>query len=302
MKVFFTGKKGTIYLLSLVYLFSIGVGLAVYLTTRNLISSPIWRMLIADVIATLIVWAFGLIIKNASAYDPYWSVIPPLIITGWIIIEGVVLSFGVVLLILAVFFWAIRLTYNWALNWRDFSHQDWRYPMIRQNKPELWFFSNLFGINMMPTLIVFLQMVPAYFLLQSEPGFSLWMVLGFLMSIAATLIQYISDRQMYVFREDHKNQNKCISIGLWKYSRHPNYFGEVLMWWGVWVMYAGAVRVDFLIIAPIMMTALFLFISIPMMEKKILMSRPEYQEYRDSVSMLVPFFPRKNHDEPSMGD
>ncbi|MDD4184335.1 MAG: DUF1295 domain-containing protein [Candidatus Izemoplasmatales bacterium] len=279
------------------YLVAFLAGFLTYLLVSPVIVSPLWRMLAADVVGTIVIWGFGLLVKNASTYDPYWSVVPPLIVTAWILILNVELSFSVALLLIGISFWAIRLTYNWLINWTDFNHQDWRYTMIRNTKPEIWFLSNFFGINMMPTMIVFAQLIAVYHFLVLAPALNGFVILGFMVIIGATSLQFISDRQMLRFRLANTDRKKCISDGLWKYSRHPNYFGEVSVWWGVWLIAGpGSGRFDFLVVFPALMTLLFLFISIPMMEKKMIASRPDYLLYKKQVSMLVPFFPRKERE------
>ena len=76
-------------------------------------------------------------------------------------------------------------------------------------------------------------------------------------------------------------------MGLWKRGRHPNYFGEISMWWGVWLMYASLYGLDLLVLAPVAMTCLFLFISIPMMERRQLDNKPGYAEYRKQTRILI---------------
>lgn len=293
-----TNRTASLYLILAMYVLAVAIGIITYFLSADLVDNPLWQMLIADVAGTLVIWGFGLLFKNASTYDPYWSVIPPLVLASWILILKVNIRFSLLLLIFGIFVWATRLTYNWAINWRDFSHQDWRYTMIREKNPKIWFLSNLFGINMMPTLIVFIQMIGAYRFLEIMPDFNLWIGLGFLITIGAAAIQFIADKQMMNFRLMNSAEKKCINRGLWKYSRHPNYFGEVAMWWGVWFFYFGASgKIDLQIVAPILMSCLFLFISIPMMEKKLIASRPTYLDYKKQVSMLVPFFVRQEKSE-----
>jgi len=292
-------RRKSLWMLLGMYLLAVIIGMGIYLLLEKVILDPVWLMLVVDVVMTLVIWGFGLLIGNASTYDPYWSVIPPLMLLGWIIVLKVPFTFPVALMTVAVCFWAARLTYNWFINWQDFSYQDWRYTMIRAKNPKLWFLANLFGINLMPTLIVFIQMIGSYRFLTLAPKFNLVILFGFMLAILAAAIQFVSDRQMLDFRYRNKSTKKCIDEGLWRFSRHPNYFGEVLMWWAVWTMYAGASgRIDFQILAPILMTALFLFISIPMMEKKILLTRPEYRDYMRQVSVLVPFFRRHADSVP----
>lgn len=257
------------------------------------LGDPIWRMLAGDVSATLVVWLFGVILENSSVYDPYWSVFPPFLLLQWSISLGTFPGTSGILLYIAVLLWAIRLTANWFGGWKDFTVQDWRYVMIRKEHPRLWFLANLFGINLMPTLIVFFQMAGSWRFLSADPELNIWILSGFFLCLAAMVIQAAADRQMDSFRQKNPGKGKCIEEGLWRYSRHPNYFGEVAMWWGVWLMTsAGTGNWDLWILAPLFMTALFLFISIPMMEKKILSTRPQYRQYQQRVSILVPFFPR----------
>jgi steroid 5-alpha reductase family enzyme len=287
-------KLQSALVLLVVYLVAIAFGALTYHLSGMFLEDVLIQMLIADIVATLLVWGFGLLIRNSSAYDPYWSVIPPVILFAFVAILQVKITLGSAMLLGAVSLWAVRLTTNWYLNWEDFSSQDWRYTMIHDRQPRIWFLSNLFGIHLMPTAIVFIQLIGATNLLAMEPGFHPLILLGFLISLSAALIQFVADRQMMRFRLTHQGQKACIEEGLWKYSRHPNYFGEVWMWWGVWIMYFGVSgKLDLTLIAPVLMTALFLFISIPMMEKKILLSRPQYQEYRTRVSILIPFFPKR---------
>lgn len=291
-----TSRTRSLWTLLGIYLFA---GAFAWATFQYLpVSDVVWRMLGADLAATIVVWLFGVILENSSVYDPYWSLIPPFLLLGWIGFRGVVPGAGVVLLGTAVLIWAVRLTGNWFRGWKDFTVQDWRYDRIRKNHPRLWFVANLFGINLMPTLIVFFQMAGAWRFLSANPGLNVWVVSGFAVCIGAVILQTAADREMDRFRRNNAGKGRCIDEGLWRFSRHPNYFGEVAMWWGVWLMTSpGTGHWDFWVLAPILMTALFLFISIPMMEKKILSTRPQYREYQRRVSILVPFFPRSGMKE-----
>jgi len=246
---------------------------------------------IADITVTLVVWGFGILFGNSSVYDPYWSVVPIIILLCWIIIKGVSFSIIDILFLAAIIVWAVRLTLNWATRWKGLHHQDWRYIMLKKKFPRLWFFINLAGINLMPTVIVFIALTPVYFGIGSEGQISSLTVIGFAICVSAVLIQSIADRQMDLFRKNKSNKNQYIDKGLWRYSRHPNYFGEVSFWWGIWLMQMGVIpQIWLTVIGPIVMTFLFMFISIPMMEKHILASRPAYKGYKKQVSMLIPWF------------
>ena len=100
------------------------------------------------------------------------------------------------------------------------------------------------------------------------------------------LYEIISDQQLYNFKKH--SPNNIIDSVLWKYSRHPNYYGEILFWWGLFIYGVTFNNYTALIIWPISMTLMFLYISIPWIENKILLTRPEYKEYQGKVNILLP--------------
>ena len=248
-----------------------------------------WALLLADVVATVITWFFGLVFRNVSVYDPYWSVAPPVMFTAWAVYKGC-FTLPVVLLLIAVWYWGIRLTGNWAYTFKGLDHEDWRYTRYRETQSPLVFhLINFFGLNMMPTLLVFACMLPGFGLFDASGAGAAsanWLTwLGFIVCLSSATIQLVADTQIHRFRNAHPGQ--YCNVGLWKHGRHPNYFGEVQMWWGVWLMYASLRGIDWLILAPVAMTALFLFISIPMMERRQLERKPGYAEYRKRTRMLI---------------
>ncbi|MBU1094642.1 MAG: DUF1295 domain-containing protein [Firmicutes bacterium] len=287
-----THKNKSLLIMFIIYAFIIVVGVAVFILLPQL--SLIYRLLVADVIMTLVTWILSLILRNASVYDPYWSVIPPAIILGVIIFLNKPAILSIILLFSGLLIWSIRLTYNWATRWTDFNEVDWRYQLMRKKSPKLYFLTNLFGIQLFPTLIVFIQLIAATKFISMSPSMNIFIWIGFILMVGAATIQFFADQQMKEFKEKHRGQKKCIEEGLWKYSRHPNYFGEITLWWGLYIMYFGStMKFDIYLFAPMMMTALFLFVSIPWMEKKILTTRPEYKDYQQRVSMLIPFIPKE---------
>ena len=251
--------------------------------------TELWALLLADVVATVITWFFGLVFRNVSVYDPYWSVAPPVMFTAWAVYKGC-FTLPVVLLLIAVWYWGIRLTGNWAYTFKGLDHEDWRYTRYRETQSPLVFhLINFFGLNMMPTLLVFACMLPGFGLFDASGAGAAsanWLTwLGFIVCLSSATIQLVADTQIHRFRNAHPGQ--YCNVGLWKHGRHPNYFGEVQMWWGVWLMYASLRGIDWLILAPVAMTALFLFISIPMMERRQLERKPGYAEYRKRTRMLI---------------
>jgi steroid 5-alpha reductase family enzyme len=287
MELIAFSKKQTLWVFVIIYLFAIFIGSLIVLYGVKNNHDIILTTLVSTVAMTIIIFFFSNILKNASIYDPYWSVIPIVIVIEWILIYKN-LSLNVILMLVAVLVWGIRLTLNWWKNWSGFKHQDWRYTQLHDQAPKVYFLTNFFGIHMIPTLVVYIQLINAHDIMLYQ-GISPIFVIGFILSLSAAIIQFIADKQMYEFRLIHQNAKSCIDEGLWKYSRHPNYLGELTFWVGIYIMYFSHARVINLnIVYPILMISLFLFISIPLMEKK-LANRPGYDEYKQNVSMLLPF-------------
>ena len=266
---------------ALVYVFAAAVGVAVY----NVLVFDWWlSLLIADAAATVATFAFSLIFKNASVYDPYWSVQPPVILALFAL--GTELTLFGVLLLCVVFFWAVRLTANWAYTFVNLYHQDWRYTMLKEKTGVLYPLVNFVGIHMVPTLVVYGCVVPAVYAIINGLSASLGSIIFLCVSLGAATMQGVADIQMHRFRKNR--DGAFIRSGLWRYSRHPNYLGEILMWWGValavicaapsaWYLAAGAVA----------NTALFLFVSIPLADGR--QSRKDgFAEYKAQTRMLLP--------------
>ena len=152
------------------------------------------------------------------------------------------------------------------------------------------FINDLFGIHLIPTLIVNVSLYPIYVALTSDSLNEL-VYLGFIIIIIAVVIQYISDDQMRKFRKDKSNLGKTMKYGLWKYSRHPNYLGEVSFWFGIYIFaLASGSSSMWLLACPIVMLGLFIFISCPMMDNRSLVRRSDYKEYMDKTPQLFMWF------------
>lgn len=118
-------------------------------------------------------------------------------------------------------------------------------------------------------------------------------VVGIFVWIMGFVFESISDYQLFIFMKDQRNKGHVMQSGLWKYSRHPNYFGEVLMWWGIFLLVVTLPGGWTTVIAPATITVLLLFVTgIPMIEK-VLARNPEYADYKKRTSIFIPWFPKK---------
>lgn len=252
--------------------------------------------LIADVLATLVVFVFSRVYRNSSFYDAYWSVIPPLLFGYWWW-QGPLTAESLRgwLVGLVMVYWAVRLTANWARGFPGLHHEDWRYPILRDGAGRFEFLADLFGIHLFPTLQVFVGMLPVYIAVTRPGDGWVWLTwLAFAVGMAAVTLELVADAQMRRFVAEGKS-GAVMDRGLWAWSRHPNYLGEVGFWFSLALFGIAASPSDawWLLIGVVVMVAMFLGASIPMMEKRSLERRPQYQQVIDRVPRLVPRPPRK---------
>ena len=281
MKFLKSNRIASFFVIAFVYALATAVGLVTY---RALALDWWLGLLIADAVATVVTFVFSLIFNNASVYDPYWSVQPPVILVAFVI-GGTVTVLGVLLLVV-VSIWAIRLTANWAYTFSNLYHQDWRYTMLKQKTGKLYPIVNFVGIHMVPTLVVYGCVLPAVYAIITGLTVTVASVLFLSVSLGAIIIQGTADIQMHKFR---KNRDSVfIRRGLWKYSRHPNYLGEITMWWGIALAVVCAnPSVWYLLAGALANTVLFICVSIPLAEGK--QSKKEgYSEYKKQTRALLP--------------
>ena len=260
------------------------------------IDDPLLLTLAADVVATLVIFGWSMAYDNSSFYDAYWSVIPIAIIVYWMQIAAPgALATRMSLVFFVVFVWGYRLTFNWARGWTGLDHEDWRYVDFRERFPGFYWPISFGGIHFFPTLIVFAGMVAAWPAFGSDPLPIGWIdAIALATGIAGITLEWLADRQLRAFVMGAREPGEILRTGLWRYSRHPNYLGEMLIWCSLYFfgLAANPGWAKWAIAAPLAMTGMFLFVSIPLLEKRSLARRPGYQQVIDETSMLIPLPPR----------
>ena len=250
-----------------------------------------FAVLIADVAATVLVWLSGVILKTASAYDPYWS-LQTLVIYLSLLIKNNNWHVGTILLLVVLVLYSARLTINFIVGFHSLGYVDWRYRMLKEKSGKFYQAVNLLGICMFPTLVVYLATLPVI-VYASITDFSILDIIGLSIITLGTLLELIADTQMKAFVKIRKDRSEVLNRGVWKYSRHPNYLGEISIWFGValtlilshfnyWYFFVGA----------IINLSMFLFISIPMEEKHFKEYKPDYEQYKKETHMLL-ILPKK---------
>ena len=281
-------KENSLFVVLMTYILTIILSICI---TSTIDFNNEWMMILfAHSVATIGIYISSLILNNSSMYDPFWSVAPiPIIIYLAYFSNNLVLNdLYTSLIVFVVLFWAVRLTHNWTMVWGGLKEEDFRYVDLKQGnflKKEI---VNFFGIHYIPTLQVNVSLLPLYFVFNESVINYNWILIGASISICAVILQIIADKQMRDFKKNILNKNKIMNLGLWKYSRHPNYLGEVMFWIGLYVIALSVENLPFwLFLAPLSMFVLFVFISCPMMDERSLKKRPGYKEYMNKTSQLL---------------
>jgi steroid 5-alpha reductase family enzyme len=189
--------------------------------------------------------------------------------------------------------WGLRLSYHiFKRNWS--KKEDKRYVELRKKWRGSIALNAFLKVFMLQGFLLLLVALPIIAIGTSPTVFNsdLWLTLGFAIWLSGFIIEIFADRQLRNFLKTRKKDNQVMDKGLWKYSRHPNYFGEVLLWWGVWILSMSINPVWWSVVGPLTITYLILFVSgVPMLEKRY-QHDPSYQAYKRKTSVFVPL-PKK---------
>jgi steroid 5-alpha reductase family enzyme len=258
---------------------------------------PIGVALAADLAATGVVFAFSFWFDNSSFYDPYWSVAPLPIALYWALAPGAETAVparqGLALVVVAL--WGLRLTSNWARGWRGLDHEDWRYVDLRRKSGGAYWAVSFGGLHFGPTLIVFLGCLPLWAAVHaaSRP-LGLLDAAGVALALGGTLLELLADAQLQRFRLAPPAPDAVLESGLWAWSRHPNYLGEILYWCGLALLgFAAAGWHWWIPLGALAMALMFWRASLPLMEERMLARRPRFADVQRRVPLLIPRPPKR---------
>ncbi len=193
-----------------------------------------------------------------------------------------------------VIIWGLRLTFYIAKR-NSNKKEDFRYVKYRKEYKgkyfDLYFFFRMYVVQFFLHAIIVFQVV--YLNLQGISDFSYIVLLGVAIWIVGFIFESLGDYQLNVFKNNKDNKGKILTTGLWKYTRHPNYFGEALMWWGIYVITISNLENWFLAFSPITITLFVRFVSgVPMLEKKY-EGREDWEKYKEKTNVFIPMPPQK---------
>ncbi|MDP3450358.1 MAG: DUF1295 domain-containing protein [Anaerolineaceae bacterium] len=242
-----------------------------------------------------ILWIFSLLVKNASIVDIFWGF--GFVISAWVYFFLTPDGFLVRKLIIVGLstIWGLRLsihilTRNWG------KPEDYRYQKWRGEHGKIWWIRSLFQVFILQGFLMWListpllaaqySNLPAKLTLLDYIGVILWFI-GFYFETAG-------DQQLKTFKSNPANKGRILNTGVWRLTRHPNYFGDSAQWWGFY-LFALAASGWWSIFSPIIMTIFLIKVSgVALLEKTLKDTKPGYSEYIKTTSAFIPWFPRKS--------
>lgn len=241
--------------------------------------------------AMTVLWLVSLRIRDASIVDPFWGPGFLLVTASWVLAAGPVSPRAVLVLVL-VGAWAARLGVH-LLGRNRREGEDPRYAAWREEHGDAFWWVSLFKIFWLQAAILWVVALPLLVSVVSRAPMGAWEVVGALVFLAGFLTEAVADLQLRRFRQDPANRGRVLDTGLWRYSRHPNYFGDAVLWWGLWLVAVGAGG-WWTVFSPVLMTFLLLKVSgVTLLEKDMEDRRPEYAEYVRRTSAFVPLPPKE---------
>ncbi len=202
-------------------------------------------------------------------------------------------SFKALLVNSLVTVWGLRLAIH-IYNRNKNKPEDSRYMEWRRSWKNFYVRSYL-QVFILQGIFLYLISLPVIFVNNSVFGrLEVSSIAGLIVWIFGFYFESMGDRQLKVFLADPKNKGKVMDKGLWRYTRHPNYFGEVTQWWGIFIIALSLPNSFITIIGPLTITVLILFVSgVPLLEKKYA-GRPDFEEYKKRTSIFIPLPPKQN--------
>ncbi len=243
-----------------------------------------------------LVFILSLIKKNAGIVDIAWGLGFVLVVAFHLVRNNLhqqVPDPRQILTAALVFIWGTRL--SWHIYKRNRGKpEDYRYAGWRQKWGKNFVLRSYFQIFMLQGFFLLLILAPALLIMRSRSGpLNLLDILGLAIWLAGFFFESVADAQLRKFKKNSENKGHIITTGLWKYSRHPNYFGESVMWWGVFLIALSTPRGWLGIISPLTITLLLTRVSgVTLLEKKYA-GNAEFEAYKARTSAFFPLPPKK---------
>jgi steroid 5-alpha reductase family enzyme len=257
-----------------------------------------WNGYLAGLAVTLSLgiggWLVTLPRQNVNLVDSLWSLF---FLAAAFSYAGVVGEAGprTALILVLVTLWGVRLSVHLA--WRNWGKpEDRRYQAIRANHSPGFAWKSLLIVFGLQAVLAWAISLPLHAAIVSPAPLNPMDAVGLALMLSGLVLEAVADRQLDRFKADPANRDRVMDRGLWRYSRHPNYFGEACVWWGFWLI-ALTGGAWWSVLAPLLVTFLLLKVSgVALLEKDIAERRPAYRDYIARTSAFIPWPPRRPDD------
>jgi len=239
-----------------------------------------------------IMWRIHVVIGDASVIDYYWG-------PGFVVIAGIAaaacapLTFLQAILVAAVVVWAARLTWAVVRRHRRANVEDGRYRRLRDSGGPAFWWKCLFSVFLLQAVLQWLIATPIVIAIARPHGTADARVAGFGLALFAVglAMEAIADAQLARHRADSARAGTTLDTGMWGWSRHPNYFGEVLLWWGLSLVAFALSGSLWSFAGPAILTVVVLAVSLRLTEDHMAATRADFARYRARTSAFVPWPP-----------
>lgn len=238
-----------------------------------------------------IFWLVSVRKHDVSIVDSLWSLLFLAAASYylWILDE---ISLRAQIIYALVLIWSIRLSTYITLRHVG-QGEDHRYQRIRANNQPGFAFKSLYLVFILQACLAWIISLPLFFAMTSASALGILDYLGIGFWVCGMLFEATADQQLYRFKQQASNKGKLLTRGLWAYSRHPNYFGEFLVWWGFYLLALSAtdaVGGAIAIISPLIMSLLLLRVSGVALLERSMRLKPGYEQYMQNTSAFIPWF------------
>jgi steroid 5-alpha reductase family enzyme len=251
---------------------------------------------------SVLLWVASVIRRDASIVDPFWGI--GFIVLAWLYFFT--LRPGPArgpLVVALVTVWGARL--SWHLFRRNWGKgEDYRYREMRESHAGNFAVRSLFTVFLLQAAVLWVVALPLFQATRARQPERLTPldVVGGIVYATGLLFEAVGDRQLARFRSDPSNRGKVLESGLWRYTRHPNYFGDAMVWWGIFLIALATPGSAWTVASPALMTFLLMKVSgVALLEQKLRETKPEYREYARRTSAFFPWPPKRRRSAALSG-
>jgi steroid 5-alpha reductase family enzyme len=250
--------------------------------------------LAAVLAVALLAWVVSVVRRDVSMVDSLWSVFFLVALGAYLALANATGPRAMLILGL-VGVWGLRLSvYITARN--HGKPEDHRYREIRRNNQPNFWLKSLYIVFLFQGFLAWVMCLPALAAVSAQASLGPLDYAGVALWLVGMTFEVVGDYQLARFRKQRENNGKVLDSGLWRYTRHPNYFGEATIWWGIYLVALSA-GAWWTVFAPLLMTFLLLRVSgVSLLEKDIADRRPAYREYIRRTNAFIPGRPRNPND------